>query len=870
MGRGGIDKILKHVFRAGAAYGVLFIALLATILVHGWAKAEIHRRQQAAFDQAVAKYRHTTELYIAAYYNILNGISAFFSQDKLMDPLEFRDFLEAQGLRTNAVGMYDLGYYSRIRAHERADFLDLMRQLKSQENIIAQVAACSDTNYVLMHWDNFSDSNAPAIGSYIATEPRRLVAMNQARDNAEIACTEKLNVLIGRTNIMNNGFMLYAPVYDRGPVPTTQAERREKLKGFVFASFSAKRFWSEIFIKTEEPTIGFEVYDGLTMETNRLWFDSEPSVGFAGAAGSRHASRFQRIERLAGVGRQWTFHYSSLPAFEVSPEARIPFLILLAGGLICALLFMISWTQARARHHAEDLSSQLIASNARLAEEKERLTVTLGSIGDGVIALDTDERIVLLNRTAETLTGWSQTEVLGKNLEEVLSIQDSTTLAKVTCPTGEVLRSGLPWSTPKPIRLGNERNPAQPLVTLVASPLRDMQGQVVGVVVAIRDVSDKQRLLEEQIKTSKLESIGLLAGGIAHDFNNLLTTIVGRVSLARSEVAAHSEARASLREAELACDRARDLTQQLLTFAKGGAPIRQTEVLGDVIRESARFATHGSAARCHFELTEDMWPVDADKGQISQVIHNIVINAVEAVPEGGIIHIRSQNLVLKESSGLPVKAGRYVVISIADQGSGIRSEHLDKIFDPYFSTKQRGSGLGLATAYSIVKRHEGVIHVDSRLGEGSRFDIYLPASNHSLPSSPKPELAPLPKPGRILVMDDERPVLNTLSRMLTKLGYQVTAATDGHEAIAAYTRSKENGEPIEAVILDLTVPGGMGGEETLNRLRTLDPDIRAIVSSGYSNNPVMANHTAFGFKAMLAKPYATDQLVAALGEVMRS
>jgi two-component system, cell cycle sensor histidine kinase and response regulator CckA len=361
----------------------------------------------------------------------------------------------------------------------------------------------------------------------------------------------------------------------------------------------------------------------------------------------------------------------------------------------------------------------------------------------------------------------------------------------------------------------------------------------------------------------------VLAGGIAHDFNNLLTAIMGNVSMASAEAGDRAELRQFLHEADLACARARDLTQQLLTFSKGGAPIRKTALLRDVIHDSARFATHGSNARCECQLPADMWPVEADTGQISQVIQNIVINATQAMPEGGTIQIACRNIPAGDGIKLGLGPGRYVRISIQDQGSGIRPEHLAKIFDPYFSTKQRGSGLGLATVYSIVKRHEGTIKVHSQLGKGACFDIYLPASDHlpAIPSQSMPATR-FSGSGHVLVMDDEQPVLKLVVKMLAKLGCQPLSAQDGAEAVRLYAEAKAQGRIIDAVILDLTVPGGMGGRQALKQMQAIDPAVKAIVSSGFSNDPIMAQYRDYGFAAVVPKPYGLDSLAAVLGEVL--
>src|SRR5208283_1489212 len=380
----------------------------------------------------------------------------------------------------------------------------------------------------------------------------------------------------------------------------------------------------------------------------------------------------------------------------------------------------------------------------------------------------------------------------------------------------------------------------------------------------IRDQLKREaRLQAELLRTSKLESLGLLAGGIAHDFNNLLTVVMGNLSLARLDQKMDPESVDSLRDAEKAVVRARDLTQQLLTFAKGGAPIRAAVALPDVVREVAEFSLRGSQTRCQFDVPDNLWPANVDKGQIGQVVQNIVVNATQAMPDGGIINIALQNDLVGSEPGQPLAPGRYVKLTITDHGQGISPEDMQRIFDPYFTTKKQGSGLGLATVHSIVKKHLGHVSAESVLGRGTIFHIWLPAAEGSPDSAnaPAPITSPTtPGPVRILFMDDEEMVLRVGGTILRRLGYEVTTVTHGEAAVREFTRARQDGQPYALVILDLTVPGGMGGRQTLEQLLKLDPAVRAIVSSGYSNDLVISNYQAYGFRGMVSKPYEIADL----------
>jgi PAS domain S-box-containing protein len=400
-------------------------------------------------------------------------------------------------------------------------------------------------------------------------------------------------------------------------------------------------------------------------------------------------------------------------------------------------------------------------------------------------------------------------------------------------------------------------------------PLRNESNEIIALLGVTRDITERKKLEEELIKAQKLESVGLLAGGIAHDFNNLLTAILGNISLAKNYLGTGDKGYARLVEAEKASLRAKDLTLQLLTFAKGGVPVKKTASIREVIKEAASFALRGSDVKCEFLIPDDLWPVEVDEGQISQVIHNLVINADQSMPAGGALRIRCDNVGIAAKDALPLKEGNYVKISIEDRGIGIGKEHLSKIFDPYFTTKQKGSGLGLATSYSIIKKHDGHIAVESDLGVGTTFHLYLPAAAATSPARTVREETLLTGTGKILIMDDEPTVREVAAEILRSLGYEVEDARDGAEAITMFTEAGKSGKGFDAVIMDLTVPGGMGGKDAVRKLLEIDPGVKAIVSSGYSNDPVMADYKKYGFQGMIAKPFSIAGLSKTIRAVMK-
>lgn len=381
------------------------------------------------------------------------------------------------------------------------------------------------------------------------------------------------------------------------------------------------------------------------------------------------------------------------------------------------------------------------------------------------------------------------------------------------------------------------------------------------------EIEQRRRMEEDLLRVRKLESLGVLAGGIAHDFNNFLTIVQCNLELAEMQADSGEPVHEILEQTALACRRATALASQLLTFGKGGAPVRRTAGVAPLIRDAAALVCAGSRVSLKLDIADDLWSAEIDAEQISQALHNILLNARQAMPEGGVIEVRAWNEVEDGCSGI-LAAGNYVGISVRDHGCGIQPDVVARIFDPYFTTKQTGSGLGLATAHAIVAKHDGRISVTSESGQGATFHMYLPASatSASLEAASAPVLQD--GSGRILVMDDEEALRTLLARMLKRLGYEVQCASHGAEAIAFYEMAKASGHGFDAVLLDLTVPGGMGGVEAAAKLREIDPSVRLIVSSGYADAPVMCRHREYGFDDLVRKPWTAAQISEVVGRVL--
>ncbi|HOE18279.1 MAG TPA: ATP-binding protein [Syntrophorhabdaceae bacterium] len=406
---------------------------------------------------------------------------------------------------------------------------------------------------------------------------------------------------------------------------------------------------------------------------------------------------------------------------------------------------------------------------------------------------------------------------------------------------------------------GSERN-----VIIEEAPLTDLNGIAIGFVGVINDITEIRVAEKERVRVSKLESLGVLAGGIAHDFNNILTTILGNIALAKIYGDVNTDKLQRLLEnAEQAAIRAKDLTRELLIFSKGGSPVKKVMSIRDLLENTVAFSLAGTAANYELDMASDLFSVEIDENQISQVIGNIVLNAEQAMPHGGTVRVAAENVTLDSVNG-PLNAGDYITISIKDQGIGISEKHLDMIFDPYFTTKEKGSGLGLAICHFIIQKHQGHIGVESTLGVGTTFVVYLPAAEvkHKAEEQ-KDKTVMMSGHGKILVMDDEETIRSMVGDILQYLGYTVDFAKDGEEALSMYAS-----RPYDAVILDLTIPGGMGGKETIEHLRAIDPAIKAIVSSGYCNDPIMSDYRQYGFKGVIVKPYTIHEISSVLRDVM--
>ncbi len=512
----------------------------------------------------------------------------------------------------------------------------------------------------------------------------------------------------------------------------------------------------------------------------------------------------------------------------------------------------------------QDFSKQKTLEDS-LRESEERYRRLVETSPNAIYLAGLDGTILFSNSQAAQLFGYDcQADFAGTNLFELVVPEERKTARDIF----KKVKHDNSIQAAELHMLRKDRE--QLLVDINSSLIRDGLGNPEAVIGVIRDITEARKIEQQLQRAQKLESIGILAGGIAHDFNNIMMVIAGNLSLAKMELDPESRVFEMVSSAESATMRASDLTQQLLIFSRGGNPVRKTASIGDLLRETVSFALRGSKTSFKLVIPDDIWPALVDEGQINQVFNNLVINADQAMPDGGTITVRAENIVVKNDDIVPLKPGRYIRISIEDQGVGIMKDHFQKIFDPYFTTKKKGSGLGLAIVYSIVKKHRGYIDLESRFGQGTTFFVYLPASDEPVEKHAGAENEAVSGKGRVLVMDDVEEIRRTVSMMLEHLGYSVECVSDGDEVIREYGAARSSGRPFDCVIMDLTVPGKMGGMEAMSHLRKLDPDVRAIVSSGYSNDPVLSDYRSYGFRGVIVKPFRIEDLGKTLKEAMAS
>lgn len=521
--------------------------------------------------------------------------------------------------------------------------------------------------------------------------------------------------------------------------------------------------------------------------------------------------------------------------------------------------------QASVAIERRKVNLSLVESQKKVIQEKEKLITTLKSIADGVITTDHEGKIQIMSSAAERITGWSQEEAQGKYFCQVFHVSGKGGSKEKR----ELLKCSLPEAGSAEVfdhvYLINKSGKDVP-VAYTTSPIDSKDKKSAGVVFIFRDISKNLSLIKTMQRTQKLDALALMTSGIAHDFNNILGGLYGNIELAKKNCTENPEALEYIDKALSSFYRAGALTQQLLTFSKDGTPVLKRDSVAATVENCASFALSGSNVSVEFNIEKNLWHCDFDENLLSQVFDNIVVNAKQAMPDGGRIFINVKNEILKDGQVADMASGRYVNIEFCDSGSGISEETMKNIFDPFFTTKEKGSGLGLSISHSIVRKHNGAIEVNSTGENGTCFRIYLPARKPVMKKKvhKQKDISKHKGTGKILLIDDDRTILDVAASMITSLGYQAVKVEDGRTAIKCLTEMKKNGQDIEAVISDLTIPGGMGGKESAECIHKVFPDVPIIVSSGYTDDPVMQSPSDYGFVCSIKKPYMIDSLTKTL------
>ncbi|MDG5816493.1 ATP-binding protein [Chitinispirillales bacterium ANBcel5] len=701
-----------------------------------------------------------------------------------------------------------------------------------------------------------SEKNDILLGFDHSSEKNRKKGIKTAYTTDLVSASDPVVLITGEDS--TKGIILYRAVRDiNNPL---------KLRGFATAVIEPQKLLRNTVgsgLRGDSSVIDVRLWQVDSTTPDLLAYSSKRLVSQPFSSGSDIFRRnFSAVRPVLLFGK--VFAVEVLPGLSFSKmyPARSGWLVGLLMSLISLSVIALVNTTANKR---DKLKRQVDRRTVALKKSEAKLNATLLSIGEGVITTDIFGKITMINSVAETLSGWTFKEAYEKPIETVLSYDGLNSTVLSSSPVSMVLSNGKVYE-PKKCLLLKSKDGKERLTELIGAPIKEEEG-VTGVVLVFRDVTEKEKLIEATQLNQRLQSLSVLAGGIAHDFNNMLTGIYGYIDLASESE--KEQAGSYLKTALDTITKARGLSNQLLTFAKGGAPVKTSARLSTVISECINFVLSGSKVVCKYTYSEDLYACFMDKSQIAQVIDNILINALQAMPEGGEIEITAKNHILNEKQHPYLKGGRYVLLSIKDHGIGIEPEKLNRIYDPFFSDKPKGHGLGLSTCYSIISRHEGAMDVESKPNEGTTFHIILPASENQEHKEAKKDSARHKGKGLILIMDDEEILRKSISAMVEAIGYRTICAKDGKEAVELFMKAKVEEIPFTAAILDLTIPGAMGGKEAIKKIREEDKEVPAFVFSGYADDPVMADPNAYGFTASIPKPFRISELSEVFNRYLR-
>jgi PAS domain S-box-containing protein len=853
----------SHLSTFWLTYAVLFTGLAFSLLLGSSLRRQYQRREEQLFNQKSSELAGRLDAVFLSYGVFLRGVGGLFAASQQVTPKGFQTYLSSSESAITNRALLDIGFAEIVRSDRVVKHLDEIRKSGNQgyriqagpEGLVNGVA------YPITHIKSLEGGSVQVIGWDMGQDPARRQVIEKAISTRQIAVSDRVEIHRILSNEKSRGMIVVIPVF---PDRASDSDRIPGPSGIVFGSLVSADLWRPLAEGIDG--VQFRIFPEDSGDPKPA-FDSSPTPAPIGA---------RRVATITRLGRSWRIETFDSPEFREQVRSGTPANVTILGILFTAVLSVIATVEALRRRDAERAAALLRVSEAQavrarveleererqVADERDRLEITLRSIGDAVVTTDPSGRVLSLNPSAEKLLGCTEAEVKGREVAGLVPLRNRATgepLLDLEERLRQVTGSDL---IPGFFQFAGKDQSERTLVVALA-PLKARRSRADGRILVLRDLTERRQLEEEQIRAGKLESVGLLAGGIAHDFNNYLTAVLGNLSLAHG--ATGDELEDLLERTEHGIKRAQRLTQQLLTFSKGGAPVVRPTDLRELVQDTAEFATRGKNVRCDFDLAPDLWPSEVDPAQISRVVQNLAVNAAQAMPDGGVIRISARNHGRVPRLG----AGRFVRLSVQDEGPGITAENLPRIFEPYFSTKSGGSGLGLATAFRIVRQHRGDVTVTSDPGCGATFDVFLPASDLSpVAEAPVPS-KPVRGVGRVLVMDDEQAIRDVARAMLRRLGYEVDCVANGDDAVALYRDAREHGKAYDVVLLDLTVPEGLGGLDTMQRLLNQFPDVVAVVSSGYSSDPIMAEFQEYGFAGVLPKPYRLDEMAGVMDRVRR-
>jgi len=879
------------------AWIVLLASLVITFFTWYYARGLTMERAHDRFTFRIKTIESALRERLRACEFLLQSGAGLFAASEEVTWAEWRAYVTELQLDKYYQGVQGLGFSKRILPSEKNAHIRQIRE-EGFPNYDIHPAGERPEYTSIIFLEPFDWRNQRAFGYDMFSEPTRKEAMEKARNTGLAAMSGKVTLLQETDKDIQAGFLMYLPVYRKGEVPETTEQRREALTGYVYSPFRMNDFMRGILIE-KRGYVELQIFDGDEPLKEALIYPSGNMESFLAQSDRPHL--FTHQSTLEYAGRRWLLVFKTSPYFEEIINTKSLNALLLLGIIISLLLFAVVLSLTRSRNQALSLANMSLAleranlglrgeiverkrATEALLQSEKKYRLLVENQTDLLVKIDREGRFLFVSPSYCRMFDKTEEELLGKTLMPLVHPDDCETTTK------EMEKLHRPPHTAYLEQRAMTKDGWTWLAWLDTAVL-DEKGDVAEIIGLGRDISDKKQAeiekekLQTQLqKSQKMELVGTLAGGIAHDYNNLLAVIMGNLSMAQEETDPHSVTAELLHEIEQASLKARDLTHQFLTLSQGGHPVKGLGSIGNLLKEFPEQVQAHDGIEYAFSIQNDLWPVEYDPRQIEHTITSLLMNAVEAMPQGGCITIQAENQIIdNKDKGFPLvlNEGKYVRISIKDEGSGISEEHMDKIFDPYFSTKDRGTqkgmGMGMAVAQSVVQKHDGHIMIDSTTGAGTTVTIYLPAAEEKREdkkTTQEPDDTGLSTSSdqttikRILAMDDEEMLRDLAQMMLERLGYEVETVKDGDEAIEAYKKQKDSVEPFDAVILDLTIKGGMGGEETIRELIKIDPGVKAIVCSGYFNDPVITNFEEYGFQGAIPKPYKMADLEIVLKKVL--